>query len=127
EKLVEEQLGGDFDLDLDGDGGFTIGGEDGNIQLGGDVRVPADFPSGIPLPDGELFVAGSANDGWTLTYQGVDQQGLDRFVSRLKSAGFEEDSIIGGDGASQGGLHNGQWGVVFVWSGNTLILGVSPR
>ena len=58
EKLIEEQGGGDVDLDLDGDGGFSIQTEDGSMTID---------------EDGNFVV--TDENGETITGQAGDEEG----------------------------------------------------
>ncbi len=126
EKIIEDQIGGNFELDPNGDG-FIIKTEDGDVHIGAGSRLPSDFPSGVPLPDGQLFGSAAVQGGWTLTYQGVDQRAMDDYLSRLKAAGFAEEATVDGADGAQGSLQSAQWGLVFFRAGDTLVLSVNPR
>src|SRR5690554_4129073 len=75
EKAVEHAIeqgssdGTNVDIDADGDGGMTIEDEDGTYQMGSHAQVPDDFPSELPLPDGDLMTAAATPGTWLLSYQ----------------------------------------------------------
>jgi hypothetical protein len=64
EKLIEQQGGGDVDLDLDGDGGFSIQTEEGGMTIDEDGNFV------ITGEDGEV-ITGSEEDG-EFTVEGED-------------------------------------------------------
>ena len=123
EKVVEDQFGGDFDLD---NGGFTIGGEDGSFQVG-NATVPADFPSEIALPSTKLMAVFSAAGGWSLTYEKIDEATLNQLLARWMGAGFTEAQLpgIGEEGAS-GGMQNARWTLMYISAGDSFTLVVAP-
>jgi hypothetical protein len=82
------------------------GGRESSVKFGSAAKIPADFPSGIPLPDvGDLraFVAerNPPNASYTMTYSLGGRNGNDagnEYRSALQRAGFriEHYSSIGG-------------------------------
>lgn len=57
EEIVEQQGGGDVDLDLDGDGGFSIDTEEGGITIDDDGNFV------VTGPDGEVLTGEAGTDG----------------------------------------------------------------
>ena len=57
EEIVEQQGGGDVDLDLDGDGGFSIDTEEGGITIDDDGNFV------VTGPDGEVITGEAGTDG----------------------------------------------------------------
>ena len=77
-----------------GDGGQDIeivaDGETVKVDGGGDVKVPDDFPSDIPLPDGDPATAAKIGSGgeqaWSLAYPSSDEAIFDAYVAELAAA-----------------------------------------
>ncbi len=65
EKIIESQTGGDVDLDLDGDGGFSIQTEDGSMTIDEDGNFA------VVGRDGEV-VTGSGDSEGNMTFEGED-------------------------------------------------------
>lgn len=89
----------------------------GQLDLGG-KSVPADFPSEVPIAQGEvLFGLSAGKDGekvWNLTVK-VSEGAFEAISKQLVDAGFEhaEGSEIAA--ANSGGLFNSdKWGVLVV-------------
>lgn len=49
EALIEQQGGGDVDLDMGDDGEFSMESEDGSFSTG--TEIPDSWPDDVPLPD----------------------------------------------------------------------------
>ena len=75
ENGVEEAVegNGELDVDINGDG----------------VDLPADFPSGIPLPDAKLTSIFNADGFYSLTYEMNDMAQVDALVSEYKGSWTE--------------------------------------
>lgn len=86
EKAIENQTGGDVDIDADGggvrvetpdgvfesdaEGNFSMESEDGTVTAG--AGLPEDWPEDLPLPDGVEVVYGSSSpEGATVTLTGT--------------------------------------------------------
>ena len=54
EQVIEAQTGAKIDTDS---GGTTIETEDGKVEVGTDIELPADFPAELPTPDATLVAA----------------------------------------------------------------------
>jgi hypothetical protein len=96
---------GDIRIDRDG-GGFSVEGEDGSFQVGTCDRLPDDFPSDVPLPDGNPISCsrfGSNGEvAWTVAYDTGDADTTASMKDALDDAGFEiidEYSVDSSDGA----------------------------
>ena len=57
ENIIEQQTGAKVDVK---DGGISVETKDGEVQLGVDTELPADFPKELPLPTGKLTSVVSA-------------------------------------------------------------------
>ena len=67
EQLIEEGSGGDIDIDVDGG-----------------ASVPDTFPSGVPLPEGELYYTVTVDNGWQLSYTMESQEAAEAFAQQFK-------------------------------------------
>jgi len=70
EKKIETETGHDADVNInDGSISFTDDASGTSGQFGGNVKLPNDFPSDVPLPDGiSLTGTASSPDGTWVTY-----------------------------------------------------------
>lgn len=78
EQAIEDATGGNVDIDV-----------------GGGVSIPADFPSDVPLIDAKVFSSVSLGTGaeqsWNILFTVSDANAAyDDAVSKLTSAGFTE-------------------------------------
>ena len=97
------------------------GAAGGNIPdgLSGGQSVPSDFPSEVPLIEGEVVFALSlpgdnGEKAWNVT---INVGGADAFESiktQLTDAGFEFQSVSEGDSGSTGAYHQGDLTVIVV-------------
>ncbi|WP_430867341.1 hypothetical protein [Demequina aurantiaca] len=78
EKLAEELTGGDVQIDLDGSG----------------ADLPADWPSDVVLPDGQILLAVSQDDGQMAQIKVSGTDAFDEMASNLENAGFEEGESL---------------------------------
>lgn len=60
---------------------------------GGSASIPSDWPSAVPVPSGEIAVAGKAGDVFTLMIT-TERSAIDSAISQMRSAGFEEQSML---------------------------------
>lgn len=98
EQAIEQNGGGDVEIDADGDS-FSVEGEDGSISVGKD-ELPENFPSEITLPEGGTIesataVTDSKKDGWFIqsTYADTSPEDLvTEFAGSMQDGGFEETS-----------------------------------
>jgi hypothetical protein len=93
----------------------------GDVDLGG-KSVPEDFPSEVPLIDGEVLSGASAGneDGkiWNVTIKVADASVFDEIKAQLEGAGFESSEIGGsGDQGSTGTFTKEPYGVFVVVAG----------
>lgn len=90
EKLIEQESGANVDLNIDGEGGFSVQGEDGeNFTSGSDAEVPDNWP-GLPLPEGKLIMVATKDDVISLSYT-TTEAALSKLLSDLERAGFSID------------------------------------
>ncbi|MFA5359519.1 MAG: hypothetical protein WC349_00960 [Patescibacteria group bacterium] len=70
EKMIENQMGGKADIDVDG-GNVKINTKEGSIEAGDDVKLPTDFPNDVYVIDGKIVAAMSdqANKGFTVSIE----------------------------------------------------------
>lgn len=100
EKAVEDSTGADIDIDA-----------------GGGVSMPEDFPSDVPVIDAKLFTATSIPNGssktWTILYQVDDPtKAYEAASKRLTDAGFTSTSSMQAAEGSYGTFENGTWSVM---------------
>lgn len=95
ESIIEEQTGGDVDIDSD-TGDVSITDKDGNeFSAGQNVELPDSWPQDVPpFPDGTLITAtalagGEASAQWTL--EGNVTDAIDSYSDELVEAGFTPD------------------------------------
>lgn len=109
---IEEALGSNADVEIDGDGAVKIETDEGSYSAGGSAEIPDDFPSDVPLPDGSarLQATYADADGWMLTF-GADDMTDEACVTYLDvfpDAGFTEESRFSSPGTSTGIFTNDQ-------------------
>ncbi len=79
ESLVEDalgsQAGGQIDLDVSGAGGADI---------------PANWPSRVPLPEGEPIASATLGPAMSISYRLPDLATAEAHIAELTSAGFNE-------------------------------------
>lgn len=95
ERSIENAAGGEADIDFDADSGsFSVDTEEGSFSTG--TSLPDDFPDDIPLVDGEVMSAASADDqgqrGFLVVMytDGSPEEAAAEAVSLLEAAGFAE-------------------------------------
>lgn len=95
----------------------------GSVDVGGS-SVPADFPSGIPLADGEVVSGNRVGTGdgavWNVTITVADPTLPSELITLLTDAGFRSTSDIPGmpDTGGTAALTNDAYGVVLVVTDN---------
>ncbi len=106
EKAMENAAGGDVDINVNTDGSA--------------VSLPANFPSGIPLPDGgKLISTFGTEDGWNLAYLVTDTGPANGLVDKYKSDSswtLGQESVS--DGFSMWTFTGASYGVVILASGD---------
>jgi hypothetical protein len=79
EQLVEDQTGGDVNLDTSGEG---------NLPL------PADFPAEVPVPDGNIYYSQSTDGVYLLSLWVKDVATAEAGYQKLLSSGFTQTAEI---------------------------------
>lgn len=107
EQAIEQESGVDTDVSLD-DESVTITDDSGNVvSAGGDVTLPDEFPTDIPLfTEGTLVEAGvfpdqsAFNAAWTMN--NPDIAAAEPYLQEFLAAGFTEESFM--DMGTQDGI-----------------------
>ncbi len=74
EKAIENESGGNVDVDLNGsDGGIQVTDDTGQMAIGGGAEIPADFPMPVPSGGEVLFSLTNAG-GASVTVQYEDSR-----------------------------------------------------
>jgi hypothetical protein len=98
----------------------------GDVSLDGDL--PDDFPTSVPLIEGDVEVAAGAggSQGWVLviTPSASDDPVADA-ASALEAAGFTADPKVTGEGAAL--YSNGEYNVLLVGKGASVSYTVTPQ
>lgn len=98
----------------------------GDVSLDGDL--PADFPTSVPLIEGDVSVAAGAggSQGWVIliTPSASDDPVADA-ASALEAAGFTADPKVTGEGAAL--YSNGEYNVLLVGKGASVSYTVTPQ
>lgn len=85
EGLIEQQTGGNIDLDI---GGMSITTEDGStVDFGGSAGLPNDWP-GLPVPNGEVIASVVSDGTYSLTIHTSESE-MQGLISSLQAEGFE--------------------------------------
>lgn len=134
EKVIEQgmsQNGTKVDIDADGDGGVTMEFEDGTeYQVGDHAKIPDDFPSELPLPDGQLLGVVNSDGGVMLQYKVAGRVPFDDLVAKLQAAGFEDGGSIDMEGLVSMNLVSDDWTITLGVAGDdderTMTYGVYP-
>lgn len=106
---IEEALGSNADVEIDGDGNMAIETEDGSYAAGDAAEVPDDFPAEVPLPDdAQLATTFSDATNWLLTYQadGITDESCVGYIDGFTAAGFTEESRFTSAGSTTGVFSN---------------------
>ena len=105
--------------------GLVSKASDGQVQLGGN-KVPADFPSDIPLIKGDVIYGLSVNGddgnkGWNVTIKVDSADAFDEISTELTDAGFTASGDQSGDAddSTSGGVFgNDEWAIVVAVTGD---------
>lgn len=96
EDILESQLGGNVDVDSNGNS-VSITTEDGTFTAGESTKWPSDMPSDVPeFTAGELTMAGSVfgdGNGWQVAAIGVSSEDFNAYHSLLKSKGWKDVGV----------------------------------
>lgn len=91
-------------------------GADVDIDAGGGISIPADFPSDVPMIDAKLFSSTTLPNGdsktWTILYQVDDPSKSYAAASKkLTDAGYTTTATMEAAEGSFGTFDNGTWSV----------------
>ncbi len=124
---------------VDSNGGkIKINGKGGSVSIGGG-SVPEDFPkSDVPLPDistkditGGASTKVNGKQQWSISYKTSEKNAAKDYASKLKDAGYTEDSSSSAGGYSSAQLSKGKYTVSVsggsISGANQLIIGVTPN
>ena len=105
------------------------GATGGDVSLGGEL--PADFPTTIPLIDGDVTFAGGAGDadgkGWVVVLTSSAADPVADAAAALEGAGFTEDTTMAGGEAGARIYTNAEYFVLLAGEGETLTYTVTPN
>ena len=101
----------------------------GDVSLGGEL--PADFPTSIPLIDGDVTFAGGAGDadgkGWVVVLTSSAADPVADAAAALEGAGFTADTTMTGGDAGARIYTNAEYFVLLAGEGETLTYTVTPN
>jgi hypothetical protein len=103
----------------------------GDVSLGGEL--PADFPTSVPLIDGDVTFAGGAGDadgkGWLVVISPTAADPVAEAAAALEGAGFTEDTTMAGGEAGARVYTNAEFLVLLAGddNGETLSYTVTPN
>lgn len=96
-----------FNVDQDGDGGFSAQSDDGSFASG--QGIPSAWPTAVPRPEGLTEVFGSvlsSDDGMFISVNGMAPGDpfvyFEGYVGTLMATGYNQASYFEGDGFRQG-------------------------
>jgi hypothetical protein len=82
----------------------------GDVEIGGNT-VPEDFPSEVPLADGDVINGSSASKDnskvWNVTIKAADGVTFDSLATELEAAGFARQEVGSGSSEAETALFNG--------------------
>lgn len=93
EKILEQQYGGDVDIDSDGES-ISIKTDKGTFSAGEKTSWPSDMPSDVPkLTSGTIIMAGStidtpAGSGWQVAASNVSASDVAEYQEALRAKGW---------------------------------------
>lgn len=93
EKILEEQFGGDVDVDTS-DGSVSVKTDKGTFSAGDKAKWPSDIPSSVPkFSGGTIVMAGSAfgmeaGTGWQIVVSNVSENDVVDYQKSLKATGW---------------------------------------
>ncbi|MFH1608892.1 MAG: hypothetical protein ABH951_02665 [Patescibacteria group bacterium] len=97
EKILESQLGGDVDINSNGDSVF-IETKDGSFSAGESTKWPADMPSDIPeITFGKLTMVSSSSIGgqaWQVSVSDVTKSDYTSYHSSLLAGGWINTGMV---------------------------------
>lgn len=104
--------------------GNVVNGGGGGLPGGlGGGSIPSDFPSEVPLIDGDVAFAiglGDTDDGkvWNVTINVSDGGAFDTITSQMQGAGFESQNVSSSAEGSSAAFTKGDLGAFVVVSQN---------
>jgi len=134
EKMIENQLGGNADIDVDG-GNVKINTKESNMEAGDNVKLPADFPSDVYVIDGKIVAAMSNQVNKSFTISIEINKSLDEAFAIYQDEFKKQDwKITGtmnfGESASVTAEKNNRMVSVFISKSDdktTVVLGVDTK
>lgn len=105
-------------------------GADVDVDAGGGVSLPSDFPSDVPVIDAKLTSAVSIPTGesktWTITFEVSDPDtAFTEASQKLTDAGFSE-AVTEVSGTKVGTYDNGSWSVSVTSTQGAIAYAVMP-
>lgn len=99
----------------------------GDVSLGGEL--PADFPTSVPIIDGDISVAAGAGgaEGWIVVVTSSASDPVAEAASALEGAGFTEDTTVSGAGMGAKVYSNAEYLVLVAGEGDTVSYTVTPQ
>lgn len=103
------------------------GATGGEVSLGGEL--PADFPTSIPLVDGDISLAAGAGgtEGWVVVITSSATDPVADAAAALEGAGFAEDTAVTGAGVGAKVYSNTEYLVLVAGEGTTVSYTVTPK
>lgn len=103
------------------------GATGGDVSLGGEL--PADFPTSVPILDGDINVAAGAGgtEGWVVVITSSATDPVAEAAAALEGAGFTEDTTVSGGGLGAKVYSNAEYLVMIAGEGTTLTYTVTPQ
>lgn len=97
------------------------GATGGDVSLDGEV--PADFPTSVPLIDGDVtFGAGAGgSEGWIVMITSTAADPVADAAAKLEAAGFTQDTELSGAGAAAQVYTNGEFLVLLAGDGEKAV------
>lgn len=96
------------------------GATGGRVDLGGEL--PADFPTSVPIIDGEIELTGDAGggEGWVVVLTSSAADPMAEAKAALQDAGFTEQTGVSGQVAAGTLYGDGEHTVVLAGDGTTV-------
>ena len=103
------------------------GATGGDVSLGGEL--PADFPTSVPLVDGDISLAAGAGgaEGWVVVITSSASDPVADAAAALEEAGFAEDTTVTGAGVGAKVYSNAEYIVFVAGEGTTVSYTVTPQ
>ena len=134
EKVLENATGGQADVDIEGEN-VTVKTEEGNVQVGEQISLPADFPKDVYVYEGAIkaVINNTAAKGYTVSVE------TDKAITDVKAAyekkivedGWEKTGVMDfGESVSISGTKDSRTLSVMIGkSGDktSVVLGVSEQ